>query len=140
MNIVKVGIFSIFGLLAGCIVLFIGGRYYYQTTKLDYCVRCHEMSTQYESFKTSFHYNEVVKNCQSCHIGKGVIAFVRDKATRDPKDWLEHLKGSYANGEFIDISEKSLEIVNESCIECHSEGYTKDATHLDMISMARKKV
>ena len=140
MNIVKVGCLSIFGLLAGCVALFLGGRFYYQTTKLDYCVQCHEMSTQYESFKTSFHYNEVVKNCQSCHIGKGVLGFVSDKATRDPKDWMEHLKKTYDSGEFIDISKGNLETVNENCLECHSQGYTKDATHLDMISMARRKV
>lgn len=97
------------------------------------------MTTQYESFKTSYHYNEVVKNCQTCHVGRGIAAFVTDKVIRDTKDWKEHMQKSYDSGEFIDISERSLEIVNESCVECHSEGYTKDPTHLDMVSMARRK-
>lgn len=140
MNIKKIVSLIIASVLAGCVVLFWVGGFYYQTTKLNYCVQCHEMQTQYESFKTSFHYNEVVKNCQSCHIGKGILAFARDKATRDPKDWLEHVKKTYDSGEFIDISERNLEIVNENCVECHSEGYTKDATHLGLISMVRKKI
>ncbi len=141
MNIIKIGFLGIFGLVAGCVVLFLGGRFYYQTTKLEYCVQCHEMSTQSESFKASLHYNsKVVKNCQACHVGKGITAFICDKIMRDPKDWMEHLKKSYVSGEFIDISERNLEIVNENCIECHSEDYTKDATHLEMVSMARKKV
>ncbi|OHB96251.1 MAG: hypothetical protein A3I59_04490 [Planctomycetes bacterium RIFCSPLOWO2_02_FULL_50_16] len=114
--------------------------YHYSET-CEFCgLLCHEMNVHYSSFMESKHHNEHVHNCHECHVGAGMKGFLHAKLSDGTHDTFEHLKGTFADGRIIEVAEDSVPTVNSNCVRCHSEGYTKDQTHLPAVAVSTRKI
>lgn len=130
-----VGFFTIIAL----VVFFVTLRqvYHYSETS-EFCASCHEMKIHYDSFKASKHHNEHVENCHACHVAPGIKGYAHAKLSDGTHDSIMHALQAYTDGSFIEIAEDSLEILNGNCIRCHSEGFTKDRSHIEFATRSSK--
>lgn len=86
------------------------------TSKSGFCQLCHEMKSDYKSWKTSTHSNF---ECVSCHIEPGAVNFLRHKLSAS-EEVTKHFTRDYKtpiNGK----SELSVKMPSETCLRCHSE-------------------
>ncbi|TVL99655.1 MAG: hypothetical protein CV087_17035 [Candidatus Brocadia sp. WS118] len=113
-------------------------KVYHYSEKSEFCASCHEMKIHYDSFKASKHHNEHVENCHACHVGPGLKGYAHAKLSDGTHDSLMHSFQAYSDGAFIEIAEDSLEILNGNCIRCHSEGFTKDKSHIEFVLKSNK--
>ena len=51
---------------------------------------------------------------------------------------MMHSFQAYTDGAFIEIAEDSLQILNGNCVRCHTEGFTKDKSHMELILKSNK--
>ena len=49
-----------------------------------------------------------------------------------------HSFQAYTDGEFIEIAEDSLQILNGNCVRSHTERFTKDKSHIEFVSKSNK--
>ena len=113
-------------------------KVYHYSEKSEFCASCHEMKIHYDSFKASKHHNEHVENCHACHVGPGLKGYAHAKLSDGTHDSLMHSFRAYTDGSFIEIAEDSLQILNGNCIRCHSEGFTKDKSHIEFVLKSNK--
>lgn len=130
-----VGFFAIIVLVVFGVTL---RNVYHYSEKSEFCASCHEMKIHYDSFKGSKHHNEHVENCHACHVGPGLKGYAHAKLSDGTHDSLMHSFQAYTDGAFIEIAEDSLLILNANCVRCHSEGFTKDKTHIEMVLKGNK--
>jgi hypothetical protein len=130
------------GLIVFLAVFGIGNlQMYHYSETVAFCGQlCHEMDIHYTSFMESKHHNEHVHNCHECHVGAGLKGFLHAKLSDGTHDTIEHVKGTFSDGRIIEIAEDSIPVVNSNCIRCHSEGYTKDDTHLPAVATSMRKI
>ncbi|MCF6158729.1 MAG: hypothetical protein E3K32_09195 [wastewater metagenome] len=130
-----VGFFTIIAL----VIFFVTMRqvYHYSETS-EFCASCHEMKIHYDSFKASKHHNEHVENCHACHVGPGLKGYAHAKLSDGTHDSIMHAFQAYSDGSFIEVAEDSLEIINDNCVHCHSEGFTKDKSHIEFATKSNK--
>lgn len=84
------------------------------TSTSDSCVNCHEMSTQYMSWKRSSHKSI---SCIACHSGTGISGWVGAKAGGVRKMY-KHFTNNVSNIEGT--------VSDDVCLQCHYT--TKDKT------------
>lgn len=113
-------------------------KVYHYSEKSEFCASCHEMKIHYDSFKASKHHNEHVENCHACHVGPGLKGYAHAKLSDGTHDSLMHSFQAFSDGAFIEIADDSLEILNGNCIRCHSEGFTKDKSHIEAVLKSSK--
>ena len=113
-------------------------KVYHYSEKSEFCASCHEMKIHYDSFKASKHHNEHVENCHACHVGPGLKGYAHAKLSDGTHDSLMHSFQAYTDGAFIEIAEDSLQILNGNCVRCHTEGFTKDKSHMELILKSNK--
>lgn len=130
-----VGFFAIIVLVVFFVTL---NKVYHYSEKSEFCASCHEMKIHYDSFKASKHHNEHVENCHACHVGPGLKGYAHAKLSDGTHDSLMHSFQAYTDGEFIEIAEDSLKILNGNCVRCHSEGFTKDKSHIEFVLKSAK--
>ena len=130
-----VGFFTIIVLVVFFVTI---NKVYHYSEKSEFCASCHEMKIHYDSFKASKHHNEHVENCHACHVGPGLKGYAHAKLSDGTHDSLMHSFQAYTDGEFIEIAEDSLQILNGNCIRCHTEGFTKDKSHIEFVSKSHK--
>lgn len=87
------------------------------TSTSDSCVNCHEMSTQYMSWKRSTH--ESV-SCMACHSGTGVKGYLAAKVGGARKLY------KHATNQ-VDVGEIKADIADAVCLQCHYT--TKERSH-----------
>jgi nitrate/TMAO reductase-like tetraheme cytochrome c subunit len=131
-----VGFFTLIVLVVLSVTLH---KVYHYSEKSEFCASCHEMKIHYDSFKASKHHNEHVENCHACHVGPGLKGYAHAKLSDGTHDSLMHSFQAYTDGAFIEIAEDSLEILNGNCVRCHSEGFTKDKSHIEYVQKSNKK-
>jgi len=130
-----VGFFAIIIL----VVFFVtANKVYHYSETSEFCASCHEMDIHYESFKSSKHHNEHVENCHACHVGPGLEGYAHAKLSDGTHDSYMHAFQAYSDGSFIDVAEDSVPIINGNCKRCHSEGFTKDKTHIEYVTKSNK--
>ncbi len=130
-----VGFFTIIVLVVFFVTI---NKVYHYSEKSEFCASCHEMKIHYDSFKASKHHNEHVENCHACHVGPGLKGYAHAKLSDGTHDSLMHSFQAYTDGEFIEIAEDSLQILNGNCVRCHTEGFTKDKSHIEFVSKSHK--
>ena len=130
-----VGFFTIIVLVVFFVTI---NKVYHYSEKSEFCASCHEMKIHYDSFKASKHHNEHVENCHACHVGPGLKGYAHAKLSDGTHDSLMHSFQAYTDGEFIEIAEDSLKILNGNCVRCHTEGFTKDKSHIEFVSKSNK--
>lgn len=130
-----VGFFTIIALVVAGVTL---SKVYHYSEKSEFCASCHEMKIHYDSFKASKHHNEHVENCHACHVGPGIKGYAHAKLSDGTHDSLMHSFQAYTDGEFIEIAEDSLQILNGNCVRCHSGGFTKDKSHIEFVQKSNK--
>ncbi len=130
-----VGFFTIIVLVVAGVTL---SKVYHYSEKSEFCASCHEMKIHYDSFKASKHHNEHVENCHACHVGPGLKGYAHAKLSDGTHDSLMHSFQAYTDGEFIEIAEDSLQTLNGNCVRCHSEGFTKDRSHIEFVQKSNK--
>lgn len=130
-----VGFFTMIVLVVFFVTL---NKVYHYSEKSEFCASCHEMKIHYDSFKASKHHNEHVENCHACHVGPGLKGYAHAKLSDGTHDSFMHAFQAYTDGTFIEIAEDSLQILNENCIRCHSEGFTKDKSHIEFATRSYK--
>ncbi|MDN3510404.1 MAG: NapC/NirT family cytochrome c [Candidatus Jettenia sp.] len=130
-----VGFFTIIVL----VVFFVTMRkVYHYSEQSEFCASCHEMKIHYDSFKASKHHNEHVENCHACHVGPGLKGYAHAKLSDGTHDSKMHALQAFTDGAFIEIAEDSLQILNGNCVRCHSEGFTKDKSHIEFVAKSNK--
>ena len=130
-----VGFFTIIFLVVFFVTI---SKVYHYSEKSEFCASCHEMKIHYDSFKASKHHNEHVENCHACHVGPGLKGYAHAKLSDGTHDSMMHSFQAYTDGTFIEIAEDSLKILNGNCIRCHSEGFTKDKSHIEFVLKSNK--
>ena len=130
-----VGFFTIIVLVVFFVTI---SKVYHYSEKSEFCASCHEMKIHYDSFKASKHHNEHVENCHACHVGPGLKGYAHAKLSDGTHDSLMHSFQAYTDGAFIEIAEDSLQILNGNCVRCHTEGFTKDKSHIELILKSNK--
>ncbi len=130
-----VGFFTIIVLVVFFVTI---TKVYHYSEKSEFCASCHEMKIHYDSFKASKHNNEHVENCHACHVGPGLKGYAHAKLSDGTHDSLMHSFQAYTDGAFIEIAEDSLKILNGNCVRCHSQGFTKDKTHIELVLKGNK--
>ena len=130
-----VGFFTIIVLVVFFVTI---SKVYHYSEKSEFCASCHEMKIHYDSFKASKHHNEHVENCHACHVGPGLKGYAHAKLSDGTHDSLMHSFQAYTDGAFIEIAEDSLQILNGNCVRCHTEGFTKDKSHMELILKSNK--
>jgi len=130
-----VGFFTIIVLVI--LIVTLNKVYHYSETS-EFCASCHEMKIHYDSFKASKHHNEHVENCHACHVGPGLKGYAHAKLSDGTHDSMMHSFQAFTDGAFIEIAEDSLEILNGNCVRCHSEGFTKDKSHIEFVQKSNK--
>jgi len=130
-----VGFFTVIVLVVFFVTI---NKVYHYSEKSEFCASCHEMKIHYDSFKASKHHNEHVENCHACHVGPGLKGYAHAKLSDGTHDSLMHSFQAYTDGEFIEIAEDSLQILNGNCVRCHTEGFTKDKSHIDFVLKSNK--
>jgi nitrate/TMAO reductase-like tetraheme cytochrome c subunit len=130
-----VGFFAIIALVVISVTL---NKVYHYSEKSEFCASCHEMKIHYDSYKASKHHNEHVENCHACHVGPGIKGYAHAKLSDGTHDSLMHSFQAYSDGAFIEIAEDSLQILNGNCVRCHSEGFTKDKSHVVSVLKSNK--
>ncbi len=130
-----VGFFTIIVLVVFAVTL---NKVYHYSEKSEFCASCHEMKIHYDSFKASKHHNEHVENCHACHVGPGLKGYAHAKLSDGTHDSLMHSFQAFSDGAFIEIAEDSLQILNGNCVRCHTEGFTKDKSHVEFVLKSHK--
>jgi len=130
-----VGFFTIIVLAVFFVTI---SKVYHYSEKSEFCASCHEMKIHYDSFKASKHHNEHVENCHACHVGPGLKGYAHAKLSDGTHDSFMHAFQAYTDGAFIEIAEDSLQILNGNCVRCHSEGFTKDKSHIEYVLKSNK--
>lgn len=131
-----VGFFTMIVLVIFFVTL---NKVYHYSEKSEFCASCHEMKIHYDSFKASKHHNEHVENCHACHVGPGLKGYAHAKLSDGTHDSFMHAFQGYTDGAFIEIAEDSLQILNGNCVRCHSEGFTKDKSHVEFATRSYKR-
>ena len=131
-----VGFFTIIVLVVFFVTI---NKVYHYSEKSEFCASCHEMKIHYDSFKASKHHNEHVENCHACHVGPGLKGYAHAKLSDGTHDSFMHSFQAYSDGEFIEIAEDSLQILNGNCVRCHTEGFTKDKSHIEFVLKSNKR-
>ncbi|MEW5820043.1 MAG: NapC/NirT family cytochrome c [Cyanobacteriota bacterium] len=107
------------------------------TSTPEFCISCHEMKPEYDSWKKSSHYKPTkenpnvksiqVANCKDCHLPpwNKPISMLWAKAYHGTKDVYHHYYSAEEfkyPGFYYEMKVKSREsIYNESCIKCHQD-------------------
>lgn len=91
-------------------LIFLGAGFVY-TSSSYFCASCHEMSTQYISWRRSAH-SEV--SCMSCHSEPGLIGEVKAHL-KGSKQVFIHVSRLYRLAKFI------AHVKDGSCLRCHKD-------------------
>lgn len=86
----------------------------------DFCGICHSMDIEVDSYLHSSHRD--VASCSDCHIPHGVVAGSYYKAYTGTKDMVFTL---IDKTEDIELGNLGKNIVQNNCMECHSEYLTQ---------------
>ncbi|MDR4509829.1 MAG: NapC/NirT family cytochrome c [Candidatus Brocadiaceae bacterium] len=127
-----------FGIIVVVVVAVTMNKVYHYSETPEFCGSCHEMDIHYDSYKASKHHNEHVENCHACHVGPGIKGYAHAKLSDGTHDSLLHSFQAYTDGEFIEIAEDSVKIINGNCYRCHSQAFTKDKTHIESVAKGKK--
>jgi len=79
------------------------------TSTSDSCVNCHEMSTQYMSWKRSTH--ESI-SCMACHSGIGIKGYL-DAKMGGVRKMYKHATNT------IEVKEIKATVADDVCLQCH---------------------
>ena len=89
------------------------------------------MKIHYDSFKASKHHNEHVENCHACHVGPGLKGYAHAKLSDGTHDSLMHSFQAYTDGEFIEIAEDSLQMMDHGLFHPGVEGVGGQMVQID---------
>lgn len=110
--------------LAGCgIFLGVSGYTFFYAKGASYlsedpaaCVNCHIMNEQYASWQKSSHHANA--SCVQCHLPHDTVGKYLAKMSNG---YHHSVKFTFQNFDYpIQIKPHNLKILNQSCLECHS--------------------
>lgn len=89
----------------------------YLSTNPKACVNCHVMRPQYDGWQKSSHHT--VATCADCHMPH---TFISKYITKAENGYLHSKAFTFQDyPDQIQIREKSLQILNQSCRHCHNQ-------------------
>ena len=85
------------------------------TDQPEFCGSCHVMYEAVRSHQMSVHANLA---CNECHAPEAAVPKILFKARAGAKDFYQNSLGDVFD--VIHATERTREVVNESCVRCHS--------------------
>lgn len=110
--------FWIYLLLMGSATLWVaasGMDVYHRTEMPEFCVSCHEMGHNFESWEGSRH---GTIRCIDCHARPGLVGYAQAKLSGMAQLYT-HITATKIEG--IHLEQHHKDIVSDNCIRCHTE-------------------
>ncbi|OIP32957.1 MAG: hypothetical protein AUK47_19745 [Deltaproteobacteria bacterium CG2_30_63_29] len=105
--------YAILFLISGVMVMSAGMDIYHRTEMPQFCVGCHEMQGNYDSWEFSAH--KGIK-CVDCHATPGLMGYLEVKLS-GVKQLVTHITADSIDD--IHLGEHHKEIVSDNCQRCH---------------------